>query len=414
MATFNQRDIQTLFVGGAIGAADQTTSISNMQDNEIGIFTPAGTRITEATALTEDKFIIVKKTANGGIPLVSGVINKNDIKNAIRKEYVAATDQVTEIGYNGTTGAIDAQNDTDYHIRISVRDARTSNHGGLYLKHAFYTSDASATEFEIASELLKSLNNNFSKEPEEILTATMLCNDAGTNTTATTGTLTTVKGSKYVTVSGNTTEFQVGGLLRLGTATTDEVYEIVALDTTVMTLDTAVTSAGAAYTATNANAVTAAGATAGTFGLILTGVAPNHVVGKLHADLQPNIFDVTLENFGTTGNVTSTAATAGNGTQKQVAELEWFCQGNEGDFHRIGEPNLFPTRSEVSGNYDLIDLIVEETYTGSIVNGPIRKVFTLAIPETAPNYAITATGDDITDVLEVLAFGSATGDLAVS
>lgn len=413
MATFNQRDIQTLFVGAA--ATKTTTTIDAMNDGEIGIFTPAGTMLTEATAATEDKFIIVKKTASGGIPLVSGFINKNDIKNAIRRVYVASTEQVTNIGYDGTTGAIDAQNETDYHIRISIRDARTSNHGGLYLKHAFYTSDTSATEQEIASELLKSLNNNFSKEPETIFNATMLCDDAGAATTAATGTITTVQGSKYATASVSATaELEVGGLVRLGTATTDEVYEIVALSGTTITLDTAVTSAGAAYTAGNAEFITAALAAAGSYGLVLTGVAASHTVGKLHADLQPNIFDVTLENFGTTLNVLTTAATAGNGTQKQVAELEWFCQGNEGDFHRMGEPNIFPSRSEVSGNYDLIDLVIEETYTGSIVNGPIRKVFTLAIPETAPNYAIDGTADDITDVLEVLAFGSATGDLAVS
>ena len=80
---------------------------------------------------------------------------------------------------------------------------------------------------------------------------------------------------------------------------------------------------------------------------------------------------------------------------------------------RMGEPNIFDARTEASGDYEFIDLMVEDTMTTSIVSGPIKKRYTLAIPETTPNYAIAGTADDITDVLEVLAFGTATGALAL-
>ena len=407
MASFSQKDINLLFIGAA--ATKTTTTIEAMNDGEIGIFTPAGARVTEATAATVKKFIIVKKVA-GGIPLVSGIINKADLKSVTRKVYVAATDQVLNIGYDGSTGSITVTNDNEYHVRISFREGLTSNHGGLYLKHGFYVSDLNATQYEIAANLVSSIQDNFSKEAEKLISVQMLANDAGV---ATTGTVDVVKGTRKA-VASVPGDFEVGGLLRTGTATTAAVYKIVSISGNVLTLDSKMVAATGQYAIAAAESVTAALAAAASYGIKLTGIPSAHVVGKLHGDLAPIAFDVTLEGFGATANVLTTAATAGNGTEKQIKELEFFCQGNEGDFYRIGEPNLFPKRTEASGNYDLISLDIQENYTGSIVLGPIFKSYTLALPTTAPNYAIAATADDITDVLEVLAFASATGALAIT
>jgi len=407
MATFSQKDINLLFIGAA--ATKTTSTIEAMNDGEIGIFTPSGVRVTEATAATVKKFIIVKKTA-GGIPLVSGIINKADIKSATRKVYVAATDQVQNIGYDGSTGSITVTNDNEYHVRISFREGLTSNHGGLYLKHGFYVSDLNATQYEVAANITKAIQNDMSKEADKLMTVVMLCDNAGV---ATTGTVDVVKGTKKV-IASVPGDFEVGGLLRMGTATTAAVYKIVSISGDVLTLDSKMVSATGQTAIASAESITAALAAAASFGVKLTGVAPNHVTGKLHGDLAPISFDVSLEGFGSTTNVLTTAASAGNGTEKQIKELEFFCQGNEGDFYRIGEPNLYAKRTEASGNYDLISLDIQENYTGSIVSGPVFKSYTLALPTTAPNYAVAGTADDITDVLEVLAFASATGALAIT
>lgn len=408
MSSFSQKDIQLLFVGG--NAAATTGAIDAMNDGEIGIFTPAGKRVTEATAATVEKFIIVKKTPNSGVPLISSVINKKDIKRLSRKEYVAATDQVVTVGYDGANGSIDAVNDNEYKLTISFREGLTSNHGGLYLKHGFYKSDINATQYEVGTNMLRSVSDNFSKEAEELILAELLCNDAGA---ATTGTVSVVKGSKVVvaTVPG---EFAVGSLLRLGTATTDACYQVVSIVGNAITLDTPITVSTQTFAIGAAEFITPALAAVADFGIRLTAVPSAHVVGKLHGNLQPLLFDVTLGAFGITPNVLATPGTAGNGTQKQVQELEWFCQGNEGDFYRIGEPNLITPRTEATGNYDLIDMQIEEIYTGSITSGPIHKAYTLAIPEAAPAYALAGTADDITDVLEILKNGAVDGSLAVA
>lgn len=414
MATFSQRDIQLLFIGQA--ATKTTTTIEAMNSGEIGIFSPAGSRVVESGAGAGevnagdiDKFIIVKKTPNSGIPIVSGIINKNDIVSAVRKVYVASTQQVTNIGYNGTSGSINIINDNDYHVRISLRQSWTSNHGGLYLKHGFYTSDSSATQFEIASNLLKALVNEFSKEPERLIKVEMLADDAGTAIGGA-ETLTATYGSQWVESTGSSHALVAGDAVRIGgTATTVPVYVVEEVDGANIKLTTR-------YQGTSASGLAAEELTAltGAFGLKLTGIESTHKTGKLHNDLRPNIFDVTLENFGTTTFATPTKATAGTGTERQIKELEFFCQGNEGDFYRIGEPNLFDKRVEASGNYDLIDITVREAYKDSITAGYINKVYTIALPETAPNYAVSGTANDITDVLEILAVGSADGSLAVS
>lgn len=410
MATFSQKDINLFFIGADVNKGGAT--IATMNDGEIGIFTPAGARVTEATAATVDKFIIVKKTANSGVPLVSGVINKNNIKTAVRKVYAAAVNQVTYIGYNGSTGSIDVTNDNHYHVRVNLRQGLTSNHGGLYLKHAFYNSDASATQLEIASNLHTSLINEFSKEADKVIKTQMLCNDAGV---ATAGTVDVVTGSKYIyaSVPG---DFEVGGLVRLGTATTAPVYKVESITGSNIKLNAPVTETSAQYAIAAAEGVTAALAAAASYGLKLTTVPSAYKVGKLENDLRAETFEVTLEGFDTTV-LSTTAGNSGTGTERQVKSMEWFFQGNEGNIYRMGEPYIDPIRSEASGNYDLIDIITEEIYTGSMNAGPINKVYTLAIPATiaaATNYAIAGTADDITDVLEVLAFGSTTGALAVS
>lgn len=408
MATFTSKDIQLLFIGQAATAT--TGGISAMNDGEIGIFTPSGVRLTEATAATAEKFIIVKKTPNGGVPLVSPVINKRDITKTHLKVYSPLVNQLVTVGYNGTSGSIDVINDNDYHVRISLRAEYVDNHGGLYIKHGWYRSDVNATQYEIATALVKNIVANFSKEPEQVVKVTMLCNDAGV---ATTGNINVVHGSRAI-FAVTPADFQVGGLVRLGTATTTSTYKVVSIIGNAVTVDSPINETTQTYVAGSAESISLANATAASFGFIVEGVTLGHVTGKIHNDLMPVSFDLTLEGFGATSNVLVNGAYPGSGTQKQVRELEWFCQGNEGDFYRMGEPNIITPRAEATGNYDLIDIQTLENYTGSIVSGPIHKAFTLAIPQTAPNYAVTGTANDITDVLEVLTFGAVNGSLTVS
>lgn len=398
MATLNSKDIQLLFIGGA--ATKTTGAISTLNDTEIGLFTPAGTRLTEANAATSDEFIIVQKIS-GATNVMSGTIKKANIKRATRKVYTAPTEKVDYVGFNGVSGAIEAINSNLYILRVNLAQGLTSNHGGLYLKHGVYKSDASATQQEIASGLAASLIANFSREADKTIKFERVIN----NTLATlVETYSPRNGSKYVAASGAVTA-AVGDAFRFGTALTDPTYVVTAVDAVnnIVTLDVP-------FQGTTTTGATVESATVSAdWGMKLTGLELPFTTGKIHYAKVD--WKLTIENFGTSAITNSVGASSGSGYISAVKELEFFCQGNEGDYLRAGEPLVYPRRQLAITNYDLIDLEVLENSSDSIVVGPIKKVYTIAIPQTAPNYAVTATADDITDVLEVLVYGAVNGSL---
>lgn len=428
MATFNQKDIQLLFIGAAANIT--TGRPTTLNDGEIGIFTPGGTRLTEATAATADEFVIMR--GRGSNPdQVSGIIKKANIKRAVRKVYSAATERIEYIGYDSSANSINVINDNTYLIHLNLFQGLTSNHGGLYIKHGVYKSDASATQGEIAAGLCGSLIANFSREADRTIKFERVNSDAGV---ASSGGATTVSyKSKYISIvesapaaadagkyNADASTIAVGDYLRIGGTTTSVgVYKVTAIANAgtalcTITLDLPYQGDSASVSAANLEVITAALAAAGDFGLKLTGVALPFVAGKQHYNKV--LWNLGLENFGTTTTTVAQNANLGTGTEEQVKELEFFCNGNEGDFIRTPEPYVSTgaVRQLASGNYDLIDLEIEDLRTDSVIPSPVRRVVTLAIPDTAPNYAVTGTADDITDVLEVLVYGSATGTLNVT
>ncbi len=59
MATFSNKDFTQLFIGAA--ATKTTGAISTLNDGEIGLFTPSGTRLTESNAATATEFKVVEQ-----------------------------------------------------------------------------------------------------------------------------------------------------------------------------------------------------------------------------------------------------------------------------------------------------------------------------------------------------------------
>ena len=410
--TFSQKDIQTLFVGNA--AAVTTEGMDTMNAGEIGIFTPGGARMTEANAATESHFIIAKKV--GTELLVSSKIAKADIKAASLKVGAAATATVCTVGYNGVNGAIDAINDNPYYLRLEMIAGCVNNHGGYYAKPSYFKSDLDTTEMEVANALAINTVNNFSKEASKAVSVDVLSSAAATAFGAGTGTLSIVKGStKAIASVDATVGVEVGSFVRFGTALTAPVYKVVAVDagTDTITFDRKVTQDTAVLANSVASWITLANAEAGSCGLRFTGVEDAHVLGKLHNDGQIVNFEISLQDFGSTTNA-KVGGNVGSGTNLLVSELEYFCQGNEGDFYgEMGFPNNFSIRKDaVLPLYNLVTITTTEIYAESITAGPINKTFTLAIPAAA-GYAVAGSSDDITDVLEVLSPVTASGALAM-
>jgi hypothetical protein len=423
---YTQKNVNYLVIGAA--ATKTTGAIGAMNTGEIGIFTPEGVRITEATAATSAaaEFEIVAKLADGTIQK-SPKYKKADIVKATVKAYTAGTVQTDYIGYNGTTGSIDVINDNLYKIHIQVQELLKSNSDGRKFKYGAYESSSSATQAEIASGLLKSLINNFSREAEKFIKFTMLADHAGTEAAGAADTFVGNEGSKsiLVTESGGVLPylFAVGDYLRIGTATTDPIYKIVGTTVTVadggvLTLDVPLQAAVSTSGTGVVEYITAAQMATANCGIKMVGQALSFTPGKFNDEVA--MWETQLVDFeDTTETFKSTAATRGTGTVNQVKQMEWFFQKNEGEPYANSFSDTFAKRTNADsavggGGYDLLTLQFETKNVVAFEQPVSPQSIVLALPATAPNYAVTGTADDITDVLEVLAFGSATGALAIS
>jgi hypothetical protein len=404
MATFSVKDITYVAVGGT--ATKTTGNIDTLNSGEIGLFTPSGVRLTESSAASADSFIIVKD--NGTEPnWQSGIIKKaNFVASRCKaKATVAEQEQIDTLGYNGTSGSINVINDNMYHLRVNLRELITSSHGGLYVKHGFYKSDLTATQQEIAAGLHLSIVSDLSKDPDRVITIERVSNITTVNLVET---YTAVRGTRWLKASGSVT-CAVGDVVRFGGTTTGLFCYVVTAVGPGNAIQIDVPFQGASASGLTVSSATPAGTEA--WGLKFTGVSLPFTTGKIHN--AKSSWDMTLSGFGTTNFAHVQGASFGNGTERQVKELEWFARGFEGEYFRTAEHNLFTQTYYASGTYDLITLELQELYKDSITTGPINQTYILAIPSTTPNYAVTDTADDITDVLEVLVFGSVNGNFTI-
>jgi len=122
MSVRSHKNFQYVFIGGT-AAAVSSGRPKTLLTGEIAIYDKFGTRLTEAAAAAmgaNDEFFIYLKPSNTDNTLViSPAIKKGAIKKANRVLYTAEQEQIDTIGYNGTTGAVDNQNLTEYLVQLS-------------------------------------------------------------------------------------------------------------------------------------------------------------------------------------------------------------------------------------------------------------------------------------------------------
>ena len=289
-----------------------------------------------------DQFMVVQgKGANQPL-MKSPVLTKGNTKMTIAK-YKAAVQQVTTIGYNGTTGALPAANNTDFWIKIRKRDNDAANRSQpMSLFAGPVKTDATGTQAELACLLALSGNKNFKNEPANgYLKFGLLCSDAGTAIGAVGDTVVGSAGSRVVTVTEVTAVATIaaGDFFRVGTATTAEVYKVVASTVTgvsgTLTLDRPLTS-DVNLLGTTSEYITAANAATANFGIVLTGKEAPFNVNSFR-DYYANRFTATFSDATTLVTLT-TGARNGNGVWQQVAMDEYMNYGFEGQNGMLGVP----------------------------------------------------------------------------
>jgi len=415
MTNFSQNNVQLVMVGKDV--AKTTTTIAALNDGEIGLFTPGGTMYTESTADAGDQFQIVLGRGSSLQPLKSPVFSKADVTRVTRKAYAAGSVQLDYIGFNGSTGSIAVSNNTVYRATINVIESPETTNGGVLVKDMVYSSDAGATQAEIADGLFKSVVGNFSRQVEKGIGFEMLmANGSDTAVPTSADNFVFTNGSKTISATDiddatGTAALAVGDYLRIGTGATDEVYRIVSINATANTAELSVPFQGTTQTLadTALKVIVAASAASVATGIKLTGLTMDWSNGKITNKLSRWVLNLDSSSFGATTLTNSTTPSFGTGSYRQVAELEYFANGNTGEIFRSEAKNnfAFTPMSSSAETYDAIEIELVKGRSGIIATSQ-PQVITLFVDsgkDTSGHYALAATTDDITDMLEDLLDG---------
>lgn len=305
-----------------------------------------GRRETYGDIATGDRYAIVQSLGSTKPLMKSPMITKGKETFSLGV-HVDSVQQVTAVGFNGTTGSLPAANSTDYWIRIRKNDNDSANNSQPASMFAGpVKTDATATQEELAFALVKNGIRNFDLEPDPYLFFEALSDEAGTGLAGNAANLIFTKGSKIVTGDAEDktiTNLSVGDLLKISTAKTNGVYKVTAVanlgagagTTPTITLNYAYQEATATVARNTCARITAADAAASEMGVRMTGVASEFSVSHWR-NYYVNRFTATFSDTSTT--VTSlTGANTGSGMWEQVAMDEYMNFGFEGQ-GTIGTP----------------------------------------------------------------------------
>jgi len=407
MSASQTNNVNYLAVGADVALS--SGNMSTLNEGEIGLFDKDGTRLLASNATTATKFVIARGGANSKPSFVSDVITKSDVKSVSLKATVAEVLESQYIGSNGTSGSIEAIDNNLYMISVYVEDYLTSSNDGRYIKQFQYKSDSSATQSEIALGLAGSAYFNWSREAKNaagdpFMVFKAVCDNAGAALSATTGTITAVKGSKIVLAATDADgEMAVNDFWRAGTGVTDPVYKVVSISAAQeITLDRPFEGTTQVFGATATEYITAALGAAANWGINMSGTTKDHSVGKEFYNLVR--FNASASDFGSTTIQSKTAGVKSMGGVKDLKDLEWFLKGFEGEIYRVGQ-TVYDYTTAVTEVCDILTITFQNSAVVGFTENISPKQLTIAIPNAAtPAYADGGT-NDIDVVLELLLAG---------
>jgi len=388
--------------GGATAGTVATPAL--LADGEV-VITDASLQILNTTNVVDYDRVFIVQGRGATKNLKKYVIVRREVEKYLGTVYAAAVEQVSFVGYNGTSGAIDVINDNKYILRFNRRPNHFVRGNTNWYKYVTALSSTTATEQEIASKLAKSFYANFfeDRKIEDFVKMEVLCNDAGSAVGAAADTVVGVKGSKLVTVTDATTAGTVnpivaGDWVRFGTATTAPVYKVAesTVGTTggILTLEVPLEE-NVSLLGTTSEIITAANAATASFGVKFTGRPYKFEVVRW-GDYEKVRFILGLENFGITAQSTPTVAFEGTGVYEEVALNDWMSWANDGQTFIEQTPPLVREADAVVGEtYSPLSLVQFSPEKRMLSNGNLKSEILIYTPFNAgsPNtLAGQATG----------------------
>ena len=336
----------------------------------------------KSSGVIEHEYLkIGQKDANGNVRFTPLFKYENITKITSQEHDVDRSQQSSVFGSTGSAGSIDAEDSHRYTIRVNF-----TNNTNLYSEqsdlHFFeYVSDANATQVEIVNYFAQIMSKNakFSGKNSGKERASVKVERVtdSTVTAATSGTFSVTNGSNQVTAATDVDDGGaaiVGGYLKLdGVA-----YKVVSISGQTATLDQPYQGeTNSALADASCGEISASNAASGSWGLKITGLEQDWKLGLIPDAGNVVTFEVTLDGFGDTTPVATTAAVLGYGTARAIADLEWFAQGSAGAPYRHGT---------VPNNADLITLFADGTLTTSY------NTLELQVDLEDPGHAVAGAG----------------------
>lgn len=337
-----------------------STYVNSMSTGEAVITSLTGL-IVDATGILPPAFKIATKLSDGRLRW-SDTIEANKIKRVSVQKYIAPTMQTEYIGYNGTTGSIDAIDNNLYTVQFRLLGNTGADFKYQRLKFATAKTGDNTTQYDVALTLTKSAISWFESEPEFKADGIYIINAAKVNSGSSSAiggseTLSVLKGSKYVQSSGTSHALVAGDYIRIGhaTDTTYPVYKVISVNSSTIELDSK-------YTGDTATGVAAGKVTVGTnWGVKFWGTT--HTFRPPQFLLHISEWMTMMQDFGNT-TFTSTKANRGSGSGKEVVQSETQLMLVDGNWYRAEIPApIYTLESSQSKTYAIINIEFEAEST---------------------------------------------------
>lgn len=360
----------------SVQALDSSNATTFLANGEVLVVDKNGSALTPGQTIADSEWIqIVQGRGTANPAVFSNKIFGANVTSFTGRSYVAPAEQITYIGYNGTSGNIEALSDNKYILHLIFKHDTANWSEQSNTIHNEYDSDASATSSEVAQAFVRKFNTNYPALNSDIIVERV--NDGTFTVLGGSSTLDVTNGSPTATASSASHGLVAGDVIRIGgTATTIPVYIVSAVSGVTITLDTNYTGT----TATVANANVGELSSIANWGLKITGKALTFSTG-LFKYLKV-AFDTTIKNFGTTTITESQAANRGSGTYEEVAEIEYFARGFDGwlstrnSIPAVAQPTTDATSGAV---YDFISIAAFNSQDFSTITGSKPAPFNVFI-----------------------------------
>jgi hypothetical protein len=403
-------------VSGNYEGTNIQTFKASMGDGEMIILNSNGVAVDAGTDSTLTQFFKVATKLSDGDVRFSDTIDAKLVKKVTVQQFVTGANQVDCIGYNGTTGALEAIDNNLYKINIQMRGTSAEDFSRMTIKHGVYKSDSAATQTEVAAGLTNSLITNFSREGSKLYDGTDVIKferiNSGTSLNTSSGTIAVTKGSKYVTildsgdnkagwyntdgailVAGDVIRFTAAAVGGVGACyVVSEIVSGGGATTMVLKLDAPYQGAtNAAIAAASVSVI--ATASIGNWGIKLTGTELPYKVRLLN--YARSTWTMGLQDFGSATITNTTAMSLGSGYGKWVNEFEsWTSLGYGRQYLNVPGVEYPTLYSSTAGTYCLIHFQYTDDYTTELghKSDAHKELWLACTPGALSSYADADTG----------------------